>query len=214
MPAAPSPAPPRRRGRPSDAAKREAILAAAQRAFVDHGFAATNMDAIASAAGVSKLTIYRHFTTKAALFADAVASKCRSVLGDIEGLAASGGTPLAALVSAGRAFLALILHPDAIAVHRLVAAERAQAPELGRLFHEHAVRSAQQRFARLAAELAARGALAGDPETIAQDYLALLRGRPLMHADMGLDPLTPDELTAHVEHCAAVLLRAYRPGAD
>lgn len=209
----PCPGTPRRRGRPSDAAKRQAILAAAQRAFVDHGFAATNMDAIAAAAGVSKLTIYRHFNTKAALFAEAVASKCRNLLGDIEGLAAGGGGPRAALVSAGRAFLALILHPDAMAVHRLVAAERDQAPELGRLFYEHAVVTAKHRFAALVADLAARGALAGDPVTMAQDYLTLLRGRPLMHAEFAIGPLGPEELAAHVEHCADLLLRAYRPAA-
>lgn len=169
------------------------------------------MDAIAVAAGVSKLTIYRHFTTKAALFAEAVASKCRILLGDIAGLAAGGGGPRAALVSAGRAFLALILHPDAMAVHRLIAAERVQAPELGRLFYEHAVVNANERFTALAADLAARGALAGDPAEIAQDYLALLRGRPMMHAEFGIAPLGPEQLAAHVEHCADVLLRAYRP---
>ena len=201
---------PRRRGRPSDAAKRGAILAAAQRAFVDNGFAATNMDAIAAAAGVSKLTIYRHFSTKAALFAEALASKCRAVLGDVGG---PGGAddPHAALVSAGRAFLGLILHPDAMAVHRLIATERAQAPELGRLYYEHAVVTAQQRFATLIADLAARGALAGDPLTIAQDYLSLLRGRPVMRAEFGVDPFGPEELAAHVEHCASLLLRACRP---
>ena len=204
---------PRRRGRPSDSTKREAILDAAQRAFADHGFAATNMDAVAAAAGVSKLTVYRHFSTKAALFAEAVASKCRTILGDIEGLAASGGGPRAALVSAGRAFLGLVLHPDAMAVHRLVAAERGQAPELGRLFYEHAVVTAKQRFTTLVGDLVTRGALAGDPPTIAQDYLALLRGRPMMHAEFGVEPLGPDELAAHVEHCADLLLRAYRPGA-
>ena len=37
--------------------------------FLAHGYAATSMDRVASAAGVSKATIYSHFKDKADLFA-------------------------------------------------------------------------------------------------------------------------------------------------
>src|SRR5438105_9544893 len=44
--------------------KREAILAAAARLFVQKGYEATTMDDIAGAAGVSKATLYRYVTSK------------------------------------------------------------------------------------------------------------------------------------------------------
>src|SRR5690606_22208157 len=54
-------------GRPKDLAKRAAILQAAERMFLQHGFEGVSMDQIAAAAGVSKLTVYSHFGDKDAL---------------------------------------------------------------------------------------------------------------------------------------------------
>ena len=44
--------------------KREAIVAAAKRAFQEHGVQGTSMDALADLAQVSKRTVYNHFATK------------------------------------------------------------------------------------------------------------------------------------------------------
>ncbi len=49
-------------------AKREVILNGAITKFLAHGFAETTMDQIASAAGVSKATVYAHFGDKEHLF--------------------------------------------------------------------------------------------------------------------------------------------------
>jgi AcrR family transcriptional regulator len=46
----------------------EAIQAAAVRVFARHGFAASNMQAIAARAGLSVGSIYRHYATKHELF--------------------------------------------------------------------------------------------------------------------------------------------------
>src|SRR5262249_25045130 len=50
------------------AARREQILAAATRAFARSGFAATSLDDVAAAAGVSRGILYRHFASKADLY--------------------------------------------------------------------------------------------------------------------------------------------------
>ncbi|WCO67635.1 TetR/AcrR family transcriptional regulator [Iamia majanohamensis] len=44
--------------------KREDVLEAADHCFYEHGIAATGVDAIAEAAGVSKRTLYNHFPSK------------------------------------------------------------------------------------------------------------------------------------------------------
>lgn len=49
-------------------ARRESILRAAAVAFADKGFAATSMDDVAAAAGITKLIVYRHFDSKEALY--------------------------------------------------------------------------------------------------------------------------------------------------
>lgn len=50
------------------AAKAQAILQGAKQEFLVHGYAATSMDKIAKAAGVSKATVYSHFQDKENLF--------------------------------------------------------------------------------------------------------------------------------------------------
>ncbi len=54
------------------AAKREAILANAVTLFAQQGYADTEMEAIAAAAGVAKGTLYRYFKNKEELFLAAV----------------------------------------------------------------------------------------------------------------------------------------------
>ena len=49
--------------------KRRIILRGAKAVFLSRGFAGANMDAVAAKAGVSKMTLYRHFASKEALFA-------------------------------------------------------------------------------------------------------------------------------------------------
>jgi len=48
--------------------KAKAILEGAMREFLAHGYAATSMDRVAAAAGVSKATVYSHFKDKEGLF--------------------------------------------------------------------------------------------------------------------------------------------------
>ena len=61
------------RGRPRDEAREQAILDAAIALVAEIGYDAMSMEAVASRAGVSKATIYRRWTGKTELVADAIA---------------------------------------------------------------------------------------------------------------------------------------------
>src|SRR5262249_56720310 len=50
------------------AARQEAILRGAARAFARAGYAATSMEDIAAASGITKLIVYRHFEGKEELY--------------------------------------------------------------------------------------------------------------------------------------------------
>jgi len=63
------------RGRPKDVTKRNDILLAASDLFLQRGFHGTSMDALAEAAGVSKATVYSHFTDKNVLYQALIQSK-------------------------------------------------------------------------------------------------------------------------------------------
>ena len=64
---------PGRGGRPRDPSRDEVIRAAILKVLAESGYAGLTMDAVASAAGVGKATIYRRWRTKSDLVADAVA---------------------------------------------------------------------------------------------------------------------------------------------
>ena len=62
------------RGRPRDPALDTAILTAALELFVAHGIAGMSIEQVAKRAGVGKPTIYRRWSTKERIVADAIAA--------------------------------------------------------------------------------------------------------------------------------------------
>lgn len=71
--------------------RRAAILKAAAEAFADKGFAGTSMEDVAAAAGITKLIVYRHFSSKEALY-EAVLERVSTRLAE-EFVAHLGRTP-------------------------------------------------------------------------------------------------------------------------
>jgi len=61
-------------GRPRDPAADVAILKSALNLFIEHGFEGVSFDDIAESAGVAKTTIYRRWSSKHPLIADAIAA--------------------------------------------------------------------------------------------------------------------------------------------
>lgn len=203
----------RRAGRPLDVGKRAAVMEAAQKLFISNGFAGTSMDAVAEAAGVSKLTAYKYFGSKQELFAQSVAAKCESVMGGLSAAHFTGPDLRDGLLAFGTAFLSLILNPEAMAVQHLVTTERDRVPELGLIFFENAVRPISDKLAVIIARHEETGQVAtgDDPLAAAQDLLALWRGRPFMMMELGSGALDAPALAAHVEHCVDICLKAWRP---
>lgn len=115
-------------GRPKDPAKREAILEAAKRLFLCNGYDGSSMEAIASEAGVSKLTVYSHFTDKETLFSEAVKAKCAEQLPALYFQLAEGAPLEKVLLNIARGFHRLINSHEAIALTRLMAAQAGQNP--------------------------------------------------------------------------------------
>lgn len=79
--------PPERRegeARPSQGPKREQILEAAARLFVEQGFHATTVGGIARLAGVGKGTVYEYFSSKEELFRELVRRTVQAYLEGIE----------------------------------------------------------------------------------------------------------------------------------
>ena len=200
----------RQRGRPLDEAKAALIRVAAAGLFMEHGYEGTSLDAIAARAGVSKLTIYRHFGGKEELFAAVLRAKCEEMLGDIPELPATHIDAESALLGVGYAFVTLVTDPGPIAAHQLVARERHRVPGLAQLYFDNTVAVTSRRIARLVEALRNRGDLTVvDSEQAAKDLMTLWRHMPVLHAELGIEPLNADALQAHVERTTKLLLRAW-----
>lgn len=122
-------------------AKQEQIRATAARLFLDKGFAGTSMDAITAAAGVSKETLYRHYETKAALFADvlkdliAQPQRTNSPHRPATAVRSTDDVELQ-LVAATERYLARVLEPKQLSLLRVVIAEGGNFPDLVEAFRE------------------------------------------------------------------------------
>jgi AcrR family transcriptional regulator len=58
--------------------RRQLILGAAKRCFARHGFAGTTTRSVAAAAAISEALLFKHFPSKAALYAEILAEECEA----------------------------------------------------------------------------------------------------------------------------------------
>jgi len=127
-------------------ARVEHLLATAKETFTSKGFAATTMDDIASAAGMSKKTLYKLFESKTDLFR---AMLLRSLPHAQFGSAPIDGSPTIRLRGTLREAADIALSPGEIALQRLIVGERQASPALGRMFAEVIIESGTDHIAGL-----------------------------------------------------------------
>ncbi len=117
--------------------------------FLRSGFAATSIEAIAAAAGVSKRTLYARFPAKEAVFLAVVRRLIGEWLQGFDAAVDSAPSLEAALLAAGQRMLAVALTPPALALHRLMVAEAGRFPELATALRDGGSRSGIERLCRI-----------------------------------------------------------------
>ena len=112
--------------------KRAAIIDAARSAFLNVGYDGSSMETIATAAGVSIMTLYRHAKSKDELFAAVMLSACEhSHHGSEIDAVSLKDRPLGALLAqAGERFQEKLKAQDTVSLFRTVMAETDRFPHL------------------------------------------------------------------------------------
>lgn len=198
-------------GRPKDPSKRLAVLEAAKRLFVAHGYLSVSMDQIAAEAGVSKLTVYSHFGDKEALFMAAIQAKCEERLPPSLFAGDSDVSLRDRLLLIARSFFDLIMSEEAIATHRVVTTQNA-SPELGRMFWEAGPCRTQAAMEAFLREEVAAGRLdIPDVHLACSQFYCLLKGETHTKRLCGYPAPTPGEADAHLQATVDFFLRAYAP---
>ena len=195
--------------------KRRLILDAATALFLAYGYDGTSMDDIATRAGVSKPTVYKHFADKERLFAEIVLTTTERMhqmsLLRTEAMRGRGQIERS-LRDFARVFLSELMQPDLLRLRRLVIANADRFPEVGRAWYANGF---ERVLATLAAELQRlqdRGLLEIESAGVAADhFVGLLLWIPINKAMFTGDvqSTTPKELHEYADLAVRTFLRAY-----
>jgi AcrR family transcriptional regulator len=201
---------PRPRGRPRDPKRVERVLTAAKQQFIECGFERASLDSIAQASGVSKVTIYSYFPSKAELFQAAVAHRIERAFAGADWDQLDPTKPRDALMRIGRLFLAIVRSPDVIATHRTlygaIGAERTAAET----FYEAGPTALVHSVARYLKAADRAGSLrVRDPKMAAEQYLSLYLGLGHIRGLLGLDLPAAREDESHLKANVELFLRAF-----
>lgn len=203
----------RKPGRPSDTAKRDAIVAAASNRFFRDGFAATSIEQVAADAGVSKVTIYNHFGDKRALFVSAVELECEKMRGYFSLDNAAEGSIEERLATIAQAMFEFLSRPEMIQFERRIAAETEHEPAIGEAFLEAGPWRMKEGFSAFLAHASAQGELnIPDPMLAAEQFVSMAKGMGDLERRFGSLP-SDEENRKRVEGAVQVFLAAYRPRA-
>jgi len=191
--------------------KRTAILDGAGRVFASHGYEGASMADITRAAGVSKGTIYHHFTGKAELFGAYVAQQCTHNLAPLFDTAQPVGDVGSSLREIGARMVRFLLSPVGLVVDRIVVSEASRFPELARAFYEAGpARGIAALSAWLAAQVAHGHLVIEDPEFAAEQFFSLCQHPAILRRKLGLiPPLDEAAIERVVDAAVAVFLKAY-----
>ncbi len=176
------------------AEKRAAILQAARPILLRDGLGGTNLDRVAAEGGIAKMTLYRHFPSKEALFEGLVTAMCESMGEALANAAADTGRPSAdRLADELRAFVAALREPDLLALYRLIVADGWRFPALACVFEQAGMRVIRK---RIAAQLETSGVCADQSGEIAGAVVALALGDAYQRAALGIAAAGDDEIFA------------------
>jgi len=158
--------------RSSDRRHRQ-IREAAISAFLASGYDGTTMEEIAARAGVSKQTVYKHFTDKQHLFADIVLSTTDD-MGALIGLIAKelpATTDLSRdLEHLAETFLVALMQPRVLRLRRLVISSADRFPEISSAWYEKGFERVLEALASSFGALADRHLLVVDDATAAAEH--------------------------------------------
>ncbi|MDF0541717.1 TetR/AcrR family transcriptional regulator [Sphingobium sp. H39-3-25] len=200
----------RREARKED--RRAAILAVAQKSFLELGYAATSMSSIAATMGGSKGTLWSYFPSKEVLFSAVLDSAMSTYRERLKTLLNPGDGLRVTLEGFCRALLDKVTSADALALHRLIQTEGSRIPELGPIFFEHGPMQTHRLLADFIAEHMAKGSLLGDdPLLAARALISLATGGHHQRLMWHVEPLDPAKIEADARFATDVFLRAYGP---
>ncbi len=188
------------------------MLEAAKNVFLRDGYSGASMDTVSREAGVSKATLYAHFSSKENLFAAVISAECARHIRVLEQVEAEKLPIREALIKFGTNFVDFLESAEVIGVHRLMVAESPRFPELGRAFYEAGPTVVLRMLAQFLARAAERGEIAvPDPDLAAQLFVSMAKGETQFRIELGFPPIGEKERDRMVEAAVDIFVKGLRP---
>jgi TetR/AcrR family transcriptional repressor of mexJK operon len=176
----------KKRGRPFDPQKMEAIISTAQRLFAESGFERTTIDAIAEMSGVTKMTIYNHFKSKEELFGATILSRVENEF-PTSNSNLDPENPKDGLEIIARKFLSLIRKDEVLNTYRAMFASNSTHPDTCLLFYQNGPLKAHNQVAEYMKKCSEVGSLnVTDSDKAATQFLSLFLGLDHIKCLLGL----------------------------
>jgi AcrR family transcriptional regulator len=191
--------------------KREAIARAALTLFASDGYERTTVDAIAAEAGVSKRTVYSHYSDKETLFLSVVRDTCEGMLARIaeiiDRVAWDHDLAVALTGCVTDITRSIVRAPERATLTRLLITEAPHFPAVIDLLRTHEIAPL---LAAPLERLAAAGRLKISDVRQAADHLAALTfGQVSSRSLLGTVPLSEEETARLIKGGVQVFIRAY-----
>lgn len=188
--------------------RRTELAKVAEHLFLKHGFAETTMQMIASEAEASKETLYRHFSSKEALFAELISAKAADIAGPQSALARDE-PPATALFELGINLMQIMAKGESSSLFNIVVADAHRAPELAAIFYDQGPGATLKRLTIYLRAATERGQLrCADPHRAAKLFLGAVVSHHHLHCLIGQPPapVSPSEMRSHVQAAVEMFL--------
>lgn len=194
-------------------AKREAILDAASKVFLEAGFEGASMAEIAKIVGGSKATLYSYFKSKEDLFIDVIHRAAHQQIDPlVEALSQDNDDLPKALQVFGEQVLSFMCAAPTIQSRRVVIAESGRT-DIGRRFHEQGPKEGMHKVAEFLARQMDLGKLKkSDPLLAALQLAALLECETVIPLLLGIETeMPPERIKWAVERALQTFFAAHGP---
>ena len=161
---------------------------------MSQGYADTSMDQVTAKSGVSKATVYNHFSSKEILFEESVKTRSEEVFVALPQLDVEHADPEEMLTHYFHALLEILFSEDGACMCFLLMSEGRRFPENARLIYESGFGRGLDEMAAYLSQARASGKIeVADPQWASRRLLAaVMPPLPMMCA--GFDPLQPPSI--------------------
>ncbi|WP_457107670.1 TetR/AcrR family transcriptional regulator [Methylobacterium sp. P5_C11] len=201
-----------RRGRPANETLGQTIIDAAGELFKELGFQATTLDKVARRAKISKLSIYRHFENKEALFSASVAANCHQ-LAPVALFEGVDGSAEDQLMVVGSSLLRTLLSTDVRSVEAMIMTDKTNQKSLSKIFYDAGSVHVMAQIEALLRQMHAKALLkVPDPFQSARLFAALIKGSDLLIIARFDEARAEDntEIEAYCRSAVAMFVAAHR----